>query len=319
MTSLNLTMDALSGIDIPTESGGVVTIADFEFDGNGAEMGFFFVFSLICVFMLLNQLDGKFFRMKIYLMNRDFQLVRNPKIITAVSYFIRAMSWFSLFLPFLALGVWSAGLIARAVTSKTRATAGIVVFLVGSALISLLAMFFRLKWANFRFDMRNGICFFLTWLFLTAYQFVAVFVPKTKSTFGISAVFLSANCLVMICIVFFNHAVSNGSIDDMMQSKLSPNGQARDPERSTAFEKEVDAEKLDKDYCPTQQDVLDIFTIGKPEYQEKWVATSYGPGLQNFFASVSPLARRITTLVLWIVATAILVVYSFVLKNVFPE
>ncbi len=63
---------ALNGtIDTP-QDGGAVTIVNFDFDGNGAEMGFFFVFSLFCVFFLLNKLDGKFFRMKVYIMNRDF-------------------------------------------------------------------------------------------------------------------------------------------------------------------------------------------------------------------------------------------------------
>lgn len=204
--------------------GGEISILEFDFDGNGAEMGFFFVFSLFCVFLLLNQLDGKFFRMKIFLMNRDFHLVRNPKVVIAVSYFIRAMSWFSLLLPFLALGTWTAGLIARAVTSKARATAGITVFLVGTALFCLLAVMFRLKWANYRFDWKNGLFFVLTWFFLTGYQFVAVFVPKTNSTFGISSVFLSANCLVMMCIVFFNHSIANGSIEDLVVNKLQNNG-----------------------------------------------------------------------------------------------
>jgi hypothetical protein len=40
-----------------------------DFDGNGAEVGFFFVLSLLAVFFLMNQLDGKIFRMKIFLMN----------------------------------------------------------------------------------------------------------------------------------------------------------------------------------------------------------------------------------------------------------
>ena len=218
---------------------GEVTIIEFDFDGNGAEMGFFYVFSLFCVFFLLNQLDGKFFRMKIFLMNRDFHLVRNPKIVIAISYFIRAMSWFSLLLPFLALGTWTAGLIARAVTSKMRATAGITVFLVGAALFFILAMMFRLKWANYRFDWLNGLFFALTWIFLTSYQFVCVFVPETTSTFGISAVFLSANCLVMMAIVFINHPVAHGSIDDLIANKLAKGNAQRDPNREQEFEKEI--------------------------------------------------------------------------------
>jgi hypothetical protein len=67
LTTLNLT--------------GAVEINHLDFDGQGAEMGFFFIFSLISVFFLLNQLGGRIFRMKIFLMNRDFNLVRNETVI----------------------------------------------------------------------------------------------------------------------------------------------------------------------------------------------------------------------------------------------
>jgi hypothetical protein len=39
----------------------------------------------------------------------------------------------------------------------------------------------------------------------------------------------------------------------------------------------------------------------------------------NFFGSFSDAVKRIATLVLWIIATGILVVYSFVVKNYFPD
>lgn len=90
-----------------------ITIIDFDFDGNGAEMGFFFAFSLICVFFLLNQLNGRLFRMKIYIINRDLQLLRfcSPKVSMGVTYFLQGMTWFSILFPVLALGVWTAGII----------------------------------------------------------------------------------------------------------------------------------------------------------------------------------------------------------------
>ena len=39
----------------------------------------------------------------------------------------------------------------------------------------------------------------------------------------------------------------------------------------------------------------------------------------NFFGSLSNPVRRIISLVMWILATGILVVYSFVTKSYFPE
>ena len=98
-----------------------VTLVNLSFDGNGAEMGFFFFLSILSVLFLLDQLDGRIFRMKIYLMNRDYNLVRNQHVITAITYFIRGISWFAITLPFLALGVWAAGLIIRALDQGVNA------------------------------------------------------------------------------------------------------------------------------------------------------------------------------------------------------
>ena len=50
-------------------------ITDFVLDQAGSELGFFAVLILICIFTLLNQVDGKIFRLKIFLMNRDFNLL----------------------------------------------------------------------------------------------------------------------------------------------------------------------------------------------------------------------------------------------------
>jgi hypothetical protein len=52
-----------------------IEIADYVLDVAGSELGFFFVLMLGCIFILLNQVGGNLFRLKIFLMNRDFHLV----------------------------------------------------------------------------------------------------------------------------------------------------------------------------------------------------------------------------------------------------
>jgi hypothetical protein len=146
-----------------------VQLSKLDFDGNGAEMGFFFGLSLISVFFLLDQLNGKVFRMKIYLLNRDFQLVNNQHVITALTFFIKLMSWFAISLPFLALAVWAAGLIARAIQGGASASAGITVALVGMSLFFFLLYFFRIKWNNYKFDIISGVYLVMTFLCITAY------------------------------------------------------------------------------------------------------------------------------------------------------
>ena len=140
--------------------------------------------------------------MKIFLMNRDFQLIKNEKVVKCFTYFIRLMTWFALSIPFLALGVWTAGLLVRAKSKGSPYVAGITVALVGASLFFFLLNFFRIKWNSYRLDLKCAIYFCLTFFFLTAYQFVAIFMNPNRTLFGMSAIFLSANCLIMIGIAF---------------------------------------------------------------------------------------------------------------------
>ncbi len=70
---------------------------------------------------------------------------------------------------------------------------------------------------------------------------------------------------------------------------------------------------------PSTDDLNDIFTIGKPEYNSKFESAAFSSGLQNFFGNLDPNIKRIVAVALWILATGILVVYSFVIKSKFPE
>ena len=302
-----------------TAGGMKVGETGLNFDGNGAEVGFFFVLSLLAVFFLLNQLDGKVFRMKIFLMNRDFHLVKSEAVVKCFTKFIRLMTWFALSIPFLALGVWTAGLLVRAKNQGIPSVAGITVALVGAALFFFLLNFFRIKWNHFKFDIKCALYFCLTFLFLTGYQFVAIFLNPDRTLFGMSAIFLSANCLIMMAIVFLQSAVKEGAIEDLIEAKIPKGAQPRDPTRKDDFTVEIARERDNKDFLPSTDDLNDIFTINKTEYRSRWEYPAYTSGLINFFGSLSAPVKRIVTLVLWVVATGILVVYSFCIKYYFPD
>lgn len=77
-------------------------------------MGFFALAILGCVFILLNQVDGKMFRLKIFLMNRDFNLAQNEGFVKFVNFILNILSWLSLLMPFIAIAIWASGLIIRA-------------------------------------------------------------------------------------------------------------------------------------------------------------------------------------------------------------
>lgn len=113
--------------------------------------------------------------------------------------------------------------------------------------------------------------------------------------------------------------MKDGSIEDLIAAKIPVGAQPKDKFRQVDFNDEIQKERDNKDFLPSTDDLNDLFTINKPEYRSKWEYPSYGSGLINFFGSLNTTTRRIITLVLWVVATGILVVYSFVVNSYFPS
>ncbi len=66
-------------------------------------------------------------------------------------------------------------------------------------------------------------------------------------------------------IVFMNSAVKKGSIEDLINEVIPDGGQPpRDPLRTLDFQEEIKKERENKDYFPSKDDILDLFTINKP-------------------------------------------------------
>jgi hypothetical protein len=72
---------------------------------------------------------------------------------------------------------------------------------------------------------------FLAYSFLTSYQFIAVLLDNYNTEFfGYTIIFLSANCVVVIVIIFLNSGIEGSAMRDFMIAKLG-HGQPRDPKR----------------------------------------------------------------------------------------
>ena len=293
----------------PRDSG--VTINDQVLDSVGSELGFFYFLMLACVFMLLNQLDGKIFRIKTYLMNRDFHLVESEGFVKFLTRLLNGLSWISLLMPFMALAVWAAGLIIRARDFGKVPVGGICVLLVGMAFFFFAIAIFSIKWNHYTMGNLSAIQFCMAFFCLTAYQFVAIFLTNDKSFFGLSAIFLNANYMIMLLILYLNSGIPGGSIRELLLHKM-PRGDGKDPNRDQDFFEELKEERTNKQFNPTLEDVLDLFTIGKN--MESTSSSSFGGGLQYKFGKRPICQRRLINAFFWCLATSILVVYSYVIK-----
>jgi hypothetical protein len=159
---------SLNGGDPP------IAIADYVLDQAGSELGFFALLALALIFILLNEVDGKPFRLKIFLMNRDFNLLQNDGLVRFVNFTLRFITWMSYLLPFLSIAVWAAGLIIRAKDFNQSPVAGVTVILIGSALLLFIYGVCKIKWNNYSFGFQSGLCFLLSFCLLTTYQFLVI-------------------------------------------------------------------------------------------------------------------------------------------------
>lgn len=116
----------------------------------------------------------------------------------------------------------------------------------------------------------------------------------------------------MLLILYLNSGIPGGTIRDLLMHRM-PRGQMPDEDRETDFLEEIKEERANKQYHPTLEDVLDLFTIGRKIEQHS--GSAFGGGIQQKFNNLSLFTRRSVNIFLWCCATAILIIYSYVIKN----
>jgi hypothetical protein len=84
--------------------------------------------------------------------------------------------------------------------------------------------------------------------------------------------------MVIILSIFINSGIKGGSVSDVLMDKMQK-GVARDPERDTDFLEEVNEERASKNYFPTYEDVVDLFTIANNVEGEDDLGSAFGGGL----------------------------------------
>lgn len=185
------------------------------------------------------------FRLKLFLMNRDFHLVQNDGFVVFLNFVLRMLSYLSLLMPIMALGVWAAGLIIKARDFDQTPVGGISVLLVGFTFFWFVFGVFKIKWNNYQFNSFNVICFSISFASFTAYQFVVIFLAQNVSYFGYSSVFLCANCMIMMIIIYLNMGFVGGTVKDLLTHKMEK-GEPLDDERESDFLEEVNEERANK-------------------------------------------------------------------------
>jgi len=121
--------------------------------------------------------------------------------------------------------------------------------------------FFKIKWNKYRVNLISGISIIFSTILFTAYKMTVIFMDDDETYFGISAIFLTANGMIMIVTVFLNNPQGALSINEVV-NKL-PEGPPLDIMRSSNYDDEItDAYEKD-DYIPTQNEIFEMFTVNR--------------------------------------------------------
>ena len=184
------------------------------------ETGLFFLMSLCLVLLFLNHVQGNTAQLKEYILQRNIGIVKSPCMRCCVGVYIRIVIVIFMLTPLLTLAVWGGTLIAyhRQQESQTR-TDGTAPLFLGITVIFFLFGLFRIFWQNYKISKKMLIIFAVSLSVLIAYLFViTLFDAKSTNFFGYSAIFLFANSLFVIFIIFLHSKQQASDLNEIIAS-----------------------------------------------------------------------------------------------------
>jgi hypothetical protein len=276
-------------------------------DDSGPLLGIFFGVSTFLTILFMNRVQGKTYRIQDYLASRKWHLFKDESTIASINKYLVFSCWVFFSLPPITLVFWGAGMIARYDEWNRNVTAGVAVFLVGFAALFFLFGAFKIKWNRYRMSKISGVSLLISVVLLTAYQIAVVFMEDDDSFFGLSAIFLTANTIIMIVIVFMNSERTGTSIGEIVAQL--PGGEELDIRREVDYDDEITEAYKDDDYMPTQNEIFEMYTVSKASRRRNLLGVFEG-GLIKIFVGINPRMKFILSVILYLIALSILGIYA---------
>ena len=257
--------------------------------------------------VFLDRVQGQIFRIQDFLADREWHILKSDASKAHINFMLKISCWVFFTLPFITLIIWGSGVIARLEDDGQKASGGIAILVVGIGLMFLLYGVFDIKWNRYRLSLKSSISIIISVIFFTTYKVIVIFNDDDESFFGISVIFLTANCLLMIVIAFLNNPKGGLNIHEVV-NELPP-GEELDICRDVLYDDEITEAYKEDEYIPTQTEIYEIFTISNVSKQKGFRGVFEG-GLGKSFLSMSPMKKWAVTLSLYSVALIILGVYA---------
>ena len=289
-----------------------ITSTNFDLDEFAIEVGIYFVFLSLCMFMLLHQVGGDPRALKRYFLFRKLEIfpyaarntdrVANMLLLSGLYYCLA---------PFLVLVGWFILIYFDRVQENESAIPAWATLTVGLAYIVFGFDVMTLVWNRYHFSVANAILTAVAVTLLTLYQSLVIFgYPDQEKFLPYSAIFLCFNVLFMTMIVYLDNYEDFEDVLDLLKRYFKP-GQALDRGREDDMMKEIESQQAQADWQPSFQDFTDLVTIYYVDQKE--FNSLIGRGFVDDLKKKNPKMLPVLKLVCLTISLLILVAYALVL------
>ncbi len=264
---------------------------------------------------MLNTLSGNLENIDKFVANRPWQFLkgRNAGYVHYMRYF-RLIILAFLFMCPVSLGVWTGTIFYKRIANHDSVIVPVAIITVGCSIIFYALGLFYIKWRNYRPSYLNVVCFVLGSGCFLAYQLCCNFLNvSNRSFFGISAILLSCNGIVVMIVIFLNSGKDAVNFLDVLADKLQFKTDSSTVDLEEDFVRQVAGQESDKAYQVTKEELDHFYTIKEED------ASLLSGGLIREFGAKSLSTQFWVSLLLYAVAVSILVGHAFIIYNTTSE
>lgn len=227
-------------------------------------MGFFYLLSLIVVFVQLNRVNGDTSRFEYLFSQRKTVIFADlpdvpKKFLSYVAFFTK----FYMILPVIVLIWW---VVILALSKQTIWVGPASVLIIGLAIPLIVYGFINVHWNYFRFNLGGGISIGFGFLLFLIYQVIVIFRGDKLDLGSVSAFFLGLNAFFVTIMLYLIYSENSSGLSSLY-NKAFPldQGEPLDPNRETILTEELEAVKNNPNWLVTRHELEDIVTIGQVE------------------------------------------------------
>ena len=168
------------------------------------ELGVFFLVSSLMFFAFMNKIRGNLYFIETYIASRTWEFLESSENLVQNMGFLKFIMVSMLLWPCFTLLSWTGTLLYVEISGggQYASLLGISTFLVCAGLFLITSGAANLKWQGFRINSNTLALIGSGTVSYIAFQFVVIFMQETINFVGVSAIFISANGILVMLLIF---------------------------------------------------------------------------------------------------------------------